>query len=129
MLDEYSAGIGGFGLSDSADGPVSAINHDEVQIDKFLHIFIGANVPGGVTTLQAKFRKVTGSGTGNPQDDRDFGTAKKVRDGQFELVVMHFLLDASATWFIRVADDFVNDTKCLASAFAITRPYPLERAG
>jgi hypothetical protein len=72
-------------------------------------------------TLQGRYRKVVGGGTGDPAYDSNLGTGVRIRDGQYKFVLTHFLLDEDSTYLIRVADDFTNDPKSLASRFIRTR--------
>jgi hypothetical protein len=111
----YSLYISGFGLSDSADGPEGAINWDEVEVGKFLHVHVFANVPGGVTSLQGRFRKLTGGGTGDPGADRDLGPGRPRPGGYFRFTLTHYLLEPGTDYLIRVADSFTGDTKAVAT--------------
>jgi plastocyanin len=88
----YSLSITGFTLSDSADGPQSAISWNEVDVSKFLHVSVSANVPPGVNTLRGRYRKLTGDGTGNPSADKDLGVGKPASGGRFEFTLTHFIL-------------------------------------
>ena len=121
MSKSFSVYVGGFGLSDSVDGPQSAINYNEVVVGKFLHIHVQTNLPEEIITLQGKFRKVTDGNTGDPADDRDLGVGRKIRSGQFEFILTHYILEEDATYLIRVADMFSGDTLCLGSSFIKTK--------
>jgi len=117
-----SLDINGFALSDSADGPLSAISWNEVDRSKFLHIHVFANVPADVNTLVGKYRKLPATGTGNPTDDIDLGPGKRLPGGSFDFVVTHFVLDANTKYLVRVADSFSGDIRCIATNTFKTKP-------
>jgi hypothetical protein len=118
----YTLDISGFALSESADGPQSAISWNEVDTSKFLHIHVFANVPANVNTLVGKYRKLPATGTGNPTDDIDLGAGKRMPGGYFDFVVTHFVLKPNTKYLVRVADSFSGDIRCVATHTFKTKP-------
>lgn len=115
MRMRYSLSVSGFALSDSADGPESAISWNEVDVSKFLHVRVQASVPDSVTTLQGRYRKLDADGGGDAAADKDLGVGQRVPGGYFKFVLTHYILEVGTTYLIRVADTFTGDTKCLAT--------------
>jgi hypothetical protein len=90
--------IGSFGLSDAEDSQETIVDYDEVLVDKFLHIHVETNLPSDVLTLRGKIRRILGSGTGDPKDDRDLNASKMTRAGQFQFVLVHYLLEGGGRY-------------------------------
>ena len=118
----YSVIISGFALSDSADGPESAISWNQVESEKFLHIHAFANLPDSVMTLQGKYRKLKGTDIGSPADDIPLEPGKRRPGGYFDFVITHYVLDRDTRYLVRAADDFSSkDIKCLVTDTFKTR--------
>ena len=104
----YSGYISGFGLSDSADGPQSAISWNEVDAERFLYIHVLANVPASIRVLHGKCRELMSSGVDNAGGEFDLTPAKRVSGGYFEFIITHYTLRKDATYLVRVTDDFAS---------------------
>lgn len=108
----YSLSVSGFALSDSADGEQRAISWNEVDVGSFLHVHILASLPDEITKLQGRYAKLDSDG--NPSEEKDLGSGVKVRDGQFDFTLTHYILEPGSDYIIRVADDFIKP-RCLAT--------------
>lgn len=111
-LIRYSLHISGFALGDSADGEQRAISWNEVDAGKFLHVHVSADVPADLTQLQGRYAKLDSNG--HLSVENDLGPGVKVRDGQFDFTLTHYILDPGSTYLIRVADDF-SKPRCMAT--------------
>jgi hypothetical protein len=112
----YSIQVSGFAISDSEDGEQSARAWDELDSEKFVHIHVGTLLPDSVTVLQARYRKLSGAGTGDPGNDISLPPAQRGPLGSFDFILTHYTLEPEATYLIRVADDFASkDIKCVAT--------------
>lgn len=113
----YSLYISGFALSDSADGEQRLISWNEVDAGRFLHVHVSTGIPANVTKLQGRYAKLS---EGHPSEEKDLGPGEKIRDGQFDFTLTHYLLDPASEYLIRVADDF-SKPQCLATHSIETR--------
>lgn len=111
----YSIQVDGYAISEAADGQQSYRGWDEIDSSKFVHIHASGLLPDSVTTLQAKYRKLSGAGEGDPKDDVNV-TARRGPTGSFDFVIDHYALQPDSTYLVRVSNDFASkDIKCVAT--------------
>jgi len=111
----YSIQVDGFAISDAADGAQSPRGWNEIDSTKFVHIHASGLLPDSVTTLQAKYRRLTGTGEGDPADDQPL-TAQRGPNGSFDFVIEHYVLKPDSAYLVRVSNDFASkDIKCVAT--------------
>lgn len=90
------------------------VSADQINREKFLYIYLTGNVPTGTTALQERHREITGSRTGEPENDMLSKEESPAADSLYKVRVDHYSFDPNKTYLVRVADDFSNP-KCLAS--------------
>lgn len=107
--------IASFDDRESSTKPWVPQDWNKVNPSKFLRIRVRAkNLPEGTEVLKGKYRLLTDSGTGKPEDDIEMKDGTSSDGFDFFFIIDHYELTNFRAYLVRISDDF-DDPKVLSS--------------